>query len=93
MTDKFLAAIRAQEIAKQLPRGRTETNSSSPPKKPFAPLTDAVRLQILTLHQNKMRGTDIARKLGLNANTVHNTIRRYGIRDNKVVNLQNNMFE
>jgi len=93
MTDKFLAAIRAQDKAKQLPRGRSNPILGDPPKKPSAPLTDAVRLQILTLHQNKMRGTDIARKLGLNANTVHNTIRRYGIRDNKVVNLQNNMFE
>ena len=93
MTDKFLAAIRAQEKAKELPRGRSNPILGDPPKKPFAPLTDAVRLQILTLHQNKMRGADIAKKLGLNANTVHNTIRRYGIRDNKVVNLQKNMFE
>ena len=39
MTDKFLAAIRAQDKAKQLPRGRSNPILGDPPKKPSAPPT------------------------------------------------------
>ena len=92
MSKTFLAAIRAQEVAKALGNNRPRALSDDNVRRPSAPLSDAQRLKILTLNKQKVKGTVIAKNMGLNPSTVHNTIRRYDIKEGKVVKLYQGIY-
>ena len=92
MSKTFLAAIRAQEVAKALGDRRPKAVSNDNAGRPSTPLSDAQRLKILTLNKAKVKGTVIAKNMGLNPSTVHNTIRRYDIKKGKVVKLYQGIY-
>ena len=92
MSKKFIAAIRAQEVAKELGNKRKNNLLGSEIKRSSPPLSDEQRLKILLLHKSRVKGTDIAKDMGLNPSTVHNTTRRYGIRNGKVVKLYSTIY-
>lgn len=92
MSEKFIAAIRAQEVAKELGKQRKNNLIDHNIKKSSPPLSNAQRLKILSLYKSKIKGTVIAKNMGLNASTVHNTIRRYDIKDGRVIKLYRGIY-